>query len=105
MNTTPIPDIVAASVCYLARWRKAPASAKAALERVETFWHPDRCRFCDTSLDELLAVCREPRDAGAIRVFQSLPPNARVARVREAQQPPWWEEFTAPPLTEEASAS
>ena len=105
MNATPPADIVAASVCYLARWRKAPASAKAALERVETFWHPDRCRFCDTSLAELLAMCREPRDAASVRAFQSLPPLARVARVREAQQPPWWEEFTSEPLTEEADAS
>ena len=93
-------EIVAASRCYLARWRSRAVLhgtvTEAVTERVATFWHEGTCRFCKESMDALLAVCRtsiDPATEQLRRQFASLPPAARLARVREAQAEPWWDSF------------
>lgn len=84
-------DRVAASICWLARWRgQAPVGAEAALGRAQER-HPVPCRYCGVPLDELVKLIRAPRDAKAESAFEALDRKAQYARVREAQDPPWWE--------------
>ncbi len=85
-------DAVAAAVCYLARWRGSGRPA-ALVDRV-TFFHPERCRFCDEDPAKLLELCRSV-DAGSRAGWSSLPSGARMARIREAQRPSWWEDYIA----------
>jgi len=101
-------DVVAASVCYLARWRSAneEATPQKLAERV-SYYHPVHCRFCSSSAKDLLEIARRGPDAGTLAEWSRLSHAARLARIREAQAPPWWEEVieNADALTTDGGAS
>jgi len=105
-------EVAAASMCYLARWRQAArlhgGLTDAVTDRIESFWHPTRCRFCGLPLEQLLVISRESLSPATARLrseFQSLSREARLARIREAQEPPWWESFTEATLTGDEAPS
>lgn len=81
-------EVVAASVCYLARCWTEPG----VLANTITAHHPAICRFCKTPLEELVAIATEGPDPHSRAAFVALPAKAQFARVREAAEPPWWED-------------
>lgn len=85
--------IAAASVCWLARWRGDHVGSVSA--RV-TFWHPGTCRFCAEPLEKLLEIARQAAELpqGTMADWHRLPPPARLARIREAQEEAWWDAVT-----------
>lgn len=100
-------ESVAAAYCWLTRWSEPrPSQMAATFERVQSFWHPGRCRFCDTPLPTLIdlideskdRMLKEPDDAQqrAWASFKALGKNARLARIREAQETPWYEDVVNP---------
>lgn len=111
-------DRAAAGFCWLARWRNGAgaASLSARVDEQVSFWHPGRCRWCSTPLAELMARLETtaphvgPHGQGGTRLvgcagceeehlnatFSALPAKARAARVREAQEEPWWTEIVEP---------
>lgn len=94
----------AASYCWLARWRSGRPDfpLAKAFDKVDTFWHPGECRFCDTPLPTLMdqideakdRMEKEPSDTqGRLwQQFKALPHKARLVRIREAQERPWYDD-------------
>lgn len=84
-------ELIARSVCYLARWRIAP-SVDGATARL----HPGTCAFCGIDLPDLATTLRErPTDATE---WARLSREARFARIREAgamPTEPWWQALPA----------
>lgn len=111
MTSVTYPDVVspaeaiAASLCWLSRFklnsiRAEPGGARIA-SKVENYWHDRTCRYCDTPAPELMARINRANaaldieeDERSLRAFKQLPPKARAARVREAQEVPWYDEIT-----------
>jgi hypothetical protein len=92
MTTTPA-EAVAAALCWLARFRHgALGSAYEGVMEAGGYWHKANCRFCDLAPDVLIAAYNITRvDADALKAFNALPRPARAARIREAQEVPWYE--------------
>lgn len=111
-----VAEIVAASICYLARWHSRSALHGHAgveiptlqvTERVESFWHRKRCRFCNLDKEPLLEIARRSRHIppAVLATWNDLSKPARLARISEAQEPPWWDEVTREALTPAAGAT
>jgi hypothetical protein len=82
-------ELVAASLCWLARQRDM-ATPNALGMRLTTR-HPGTCRFCTLATDELMTAIRATQLNGEVKEFERLPRHAQYARVKEAQEPAWWE--------------
>lgn len=88
MERVSIAESVAASVCWLARFRHGEI---AAVANGVSYWHKRACRFCETPMDELIALADLSRiPAEELKAWERLPAKARAARVYEAQEDPWW---------------
>lgn len=100
MTILSVPETIAASLCWLSRWNLARAiGPHRAVEQVEGYWHRGTCRFCPRPLEELMAdvnaTINSERFAEQERLFKRLPGPARAARVREAQERPWYDDVLA----------
>jgi hypothetical protein len=84
----PVPEVIAASVCWLSRWNARPSIVDEGVG----FWHPSQCKFCSVELEDLLKMADLNRcEPGAIKRWEALSRKARAARVYEAQGDSWWE--------------
>lgn len=94
----PVAEVIAASLCWLARWNEGEG-VRAAVGRSTAdqvgFWHRLECRFCGVKdLNELLALgdlsrCRPDE----LRWWNTQDRRTRAAKVYEAQEAPWWEQM------------
>lgn len=86
-------ELVAASICWLSRWR-GPMSSTMVLAKAERL-HPDRCRFCTVPMESLIRDITADRaligSDPAFIDFEKLNRRARFARVRQEQEDNWWE--------------
>lgn len=90
---TPAQQI-AASLCWLARWHGHTGSVN--LDKAREL-HPTVCGFCKVPLDDLMArMTDDPPHPQALIEFRRLPPGARFARIREAQEVEWWTALPSP---------
>lgn len=96
-----LADVVAASMCELAHFKARSAlhghvAAVAIVERIDTLWHVGECRFCAMTKDQRITLAKRLAEipASVQDDFRRLPPAARLARIREAQAVPWWDELT-----------
>ena len=113
MTGVTYPDVgspaeaCAASLCWLARFKVGvklagePGGDRIAA-KVEGYWHNKACRYCPVPLGELIrriqlanTALEAEVDRRSLEAFQRLPPKARTARVREAQEVAWYDAVTA----------
>lgn len=95
-------ETAAASLCWLARFKLTPINGTPGgariASKVESFWHAKPCRFCAVPMPELLASVeaanRSLAGSDTLRAFNRLPRDARTAKVREAQEEPWYDQLT-----------
>jgi hypothetical protein len=88
-------EAIAASLCWLARDRYGDAAmiGDVNLEAVG-YWHRGNCRFCTKPMDELVTTYNVSNVlADQLSAFLSLSRPARAARIREAQEKPWYEQL------------
>lgn len=101
-------ETVAASCCWLARFKMAPTigadeGGRRIVTKVESYWHNKACRYCRTPLEELMAkieaanreFATTEEGKRALSSFRHLPEKARTAKVREAQEAPWYDDLSA----------
>lgn len=88
-------EAVAASLCWLARFKNGEDLGRLAGGPVATqldYWHKPGCRFCDKPVGELLTTYGVGQvSPEAMKAWSSLSRPARAARIREAQEVPWYE--------------
>lgn len=96
-------EACAASLCWLSRFRFGSAVAGTTggdriAQKVDGYWHRGKCRWCAKPLPELMALITttlaDPSFAASEAAFKRLDGRARAARVREAQESPWYDEVT-----------
>lgn len=88
-------DAIAASLCWLARFRHGDAAmiGEVNLESVG-YWHRGGCRFCSKPMEDLLTTYGLGQvQPDQMRAFKELSKQARAARIREAQEVPWYEQL------------
>lgn len=97
-----VAEVIAASLCWLDRFKLTRATtaggASRAQAQIESYWHATTCRYCPVKMEELMAkiVAETGRPEWEKREaeFKRLDRKARAARVREAQEEPWYEAAT-----------
>lgn len=93
-------ESIAASLCWLARFQHGDLAKSvggdigAAINKGVGYWHRAGCRFCAKPMEELLTKYGTGNIApGAMGEFMALERKARAARIREAQEVPWYEQL------------
>jgi hypothetical protein len=88
-------EAIAASLCWLARfrWGELGATYSGVLEGT-TYWHKANCRFCTKPTEDLITTYGLDRvEATQLKAFKELSRSTRAARIREAQEVPWYEQL------------
>jgi hypothetical protein len=88
-------EAIAASMCWLARFRHGDAAmiGEVNLDNIG-YWHRAGCRFCTKPMNELVTTFAIGRcEKGSMAAFNALSKSARAARIREAQEVPWYEQL------------
>lgn len=98
-------ELAAASLCWLSRFKSAlpdgPGTARIA-DKVESYWHNKPCRYCPVKAEALMLAINgawedlydeRGNPTVTLTAFEALKPNARTAKVREAQEETWYDEI------------